>query len=157
MAVARGGPIRSPQDFAAGLSLVGLAAFALWHSAELDAGTLGQMGPGMLPKGLAILTGLLGLAIAATAFRWPGPALERWSVRAPLFILGSVVLFGLTVRPLGLVVAGPLAFLSASLADRSARLVETLGYAALLTVLCLGLFVGALGLPIPIAPWLLGR
>jgi hypothetical protein len=120
MAVARGGPIRSPQDFAAGLSLVGLAAFALWHSAELDAGTLGQMGPGMLPKGLAILTGLLGLAIAATAFRWPGPALERWSVRAPLFILGSVVLFGLTARPLGLVVAGRLPVGVAG--HRSARL-----------------------------------
>lgn len=157
MTLASSGPIRSPQDFAAGLFLVALAAFALWQSADLDVGTVGQMGPGMLPRALAVLSGLLGLAIAATAFRWTGPALERWAIRAPLFILGSVVLFGLTVRPLGLAVAGPLCFVAASLAGRDGKLVETLVFSVVLTAACIALFVGGLGLPIPIAPWLLGR
>ncbi|BBK30458.1 hypothetical protein STHU_10920 [Allostella humosa] len=141
----------------AGLSLIALAAFALWQSAELDAGTIGQMGPGMLPRALALLTGLCGVGIVAGSFFWQGPGLERWAIRAPLFILGSVVLFGLTVRPLGLAVAGPLCFMAGALAGTEGRLVETIVYSVVLTVACLGLFIGVLGLPIPVAPWLIGR
>ncbi|MCC7271988.1 MAG: tripartite tricarboxylate transporter TctB family protein [Alphaproteobacteria bacterium] len=157
MTQGRGRTVRSPQDLAAGLFLVAVALVALWQGADLPAGSLSQMGPGMLPRALAVLTGICGLAIAIGSLRWDGPALERWSLRGPLFILGAIVIFGLAVRPLGLAVAGPLALAVGALAGGETRLVETLVFAVLLTLFCLGLFVVMLGLPIPIAPWLIGR
>ena len=74
----------------------------------------------------------------------------------PLLVLGGVVVFGLTVRPLGLLVAGPLAIVVAAFASDEVRWKETLPFGALMTAFCIGLFKFALGLPIPLAPWLLG-
>ncbi len=147
--------IRSPQDAAAGLFLIVLAGIALWGGSSLSSGSLGQMGPGMLPRGLAVLTGLGGIGLVAGSFFVPGAGLERWHLRGPLFVLGAAVVFGLTIRPLGLLVAVPAVVLISSLASREARWIEVLVFAAVMTVLCLVLFKVLLGLPIPVAPWLI--
>src|SRR5687767_9115506 len=73
--------IRSPQDVAGGLFLLAIAVLALWLSAGLPVGSLRQLGPGMFPRALAVLTGLAGLAILADAFLQDGPALARWQLR----------------------------------------------------------------------------
>jgi hypothetical protein len=57
------GPIRGPQNFVAGLTLIALAAFAIWATGNLAQGTLRAMGPAMLPRWLAIGVGLCGLAL----------------------------------------------------------------------------------------------
>jgi putative tricarboxylic transport membrane protein len=148
--------IRSPQDAAAGLFLIALAVIALWGGSSLSAGSLGQMGPGMLPRALAVMTGLGGIGLLVGAFFVPGAGLERWHLRGPVFVLGAAVVFGLTIRPLGLAIAAPAVVLISSLASREVRWIETLVFAVVMTVLCLGLFKYLLGLPIPLAPWLIG-
>jgi putative tricarboxylic transport membrane protein len=144
------------QDFVGGLVGIALAAFGFWQSADLPMGTLGGMGPGMLPKSLAVAIGLLSALLALGAVLEAGPAVERWSIRGPLFVLGAVVAFGLAVRPLGLVVAGPLAIVIGALASDEVRWRETILVGAVVTAFCIGLFKFALGLPIPLAPWLIG-
>jgi putative tricarboxylic transport membrane protein len=144
------------QDFAGGLVVIAVAAFAFWQGADLTVGTFGGMGPGMLPRGLAVLLGLLGVLLAVDAVLEGGPPLERWSIRGPLFVLGAVVAFGLAVRPLGLIVAGPLAIVISAFGSDEVRWRETLLFGALMTAFCIGLFKFALGLPIPLAPWLIG-
>ncbi len=148
--------IRSPQDAGAGLFLVAVGLVALWESAGLSAGTLNQIGPGMIPRGLAVLTALCGMALLADAFLEEGAGLERWALRGPVFILGGAVAFALAVRPLGLAVAGPVAVVIASFASRDTRLLESLIFGIVMTVFCVGLFKMALGLPIPVLPWLIG-
>jgi putative tricarboxylic transport membrane protein len=71
-------------------------------------------------------------------------------------VLGAVVAFGAAVRPLGLIIAGPLAIVISAFASEEVRWRETLVSATLMTAFCIGLFKFALGLPIPLAPWLLG-
>ena len=144
------------QDFVGGLVGIALAAFGFWQSADLPMGTLGGMGPGMLPKSLAVAIGLLSALLALGAVLEAGPAVERWSIRGPLFVLGAVVAFGLAVRPLGLIAAGPLAIAIGALASDEVRWRETILVGAVVTAFCIGLFKFALGLPIPLAPWLLG-
>jgi putative tricarboxylic transport membrane protein len=114
------------------------------------------MGPGTLPKGLAVLLGALGALLVANSIFEKGTSLDRWSIRGPLFILGALVVFGLTVRPLGLIVAGPLAIMVSALASDEMRWKETILFGVLMTAFCIGLFKFALGLPIPLAPWLFG-
>ena len=138
------------QDFAGGLVVIAVAAFAFWQGTDLTIGTLGSMGPGMLPLGLAVLLGMLGALLVLGAVLEGGPPLDRWSIRGPVFVLGAVVAFGLAVRPLGLVVAGPLAIVIGAQAS------DEVLFGGLMTAFCIGLFKFALGLPIPLAPWLIG-
>jgi putative tricarboxylic transport membrane protein len=98
----------------------------------------------------------LGLLLVIDAVLEGGPRLDRWSIRGPLFVLGAVVAFGLAVRPLGLIVAGPLVIVISAFASSEVRWPETLLFGAVMTVFCIGLFKFALGLPIPLAPWLIG-
>jgi len=144
------------QDFVGWLVGIALAAFGLWQSADLPMGTLGGMGPGMLPKSLSVVLGLLSALLIVDAVLEGGPVLERWSIRGPLFVLGGVVAFGLAVRPLGLIVAGPLAIVIGALASDEVRWRETIVVGVVVTAFCIGLFKFALGLPIPLAPWLIG-
>ncbi len=149
-------PIWLRQDAAAGLVVMGVAGFALWQGADLNAGTLRNIGAGMMPRALAVLFAALGLALTLGALVQPGLRLERWSLRGPVLILSAVVAFGVCVRPAGLAVAGPLAIMIAAAASPETRWPETLVFAAVITVFCVALFKFALGLAIPLAPWLLG-
>ncbi len=144
------------QDVLGGVVLLLVAGLALWQSAGLPAGTLGSMGAGMIPRLLAVLLAGLGLLLVISAVTGGSAPLERWTLRGPVMILGAVVLFGLSVRGLGLAVAGPLAVCVGALASPETRLRETLIFAVVLTAFCVGLFKFALGLPIPFAPWLVG-
>ena len=136
--------------------VIAVALFAFWQAADLPIGTLGGMGPGMLPKSLAVLFGVLGALLVLGSVFEAGPPLERWSIRGPVFVALAIVAFGLTVRPLGLVVAGPVAIVIAAPASEEVRWVETIVVGVLMTAICVGLFKFALGLPIPLAPWLMG-
>lgn len=144
------------QDFIGGLVVIAVAAFAFWQAAGLPIGKLGGMGPGMLPKALAVTLGLLGALLAANAVLEAGERLDRWSIRGPVFVLGAVLAFGLAVRPLGLIVAGPLGIMIGAIASDEVRWRETIVVGAVVTAFCIGLFKFALGLPIPLAPWLIG-
>jgi putative tricarboxylic transport membrane protein len=146
-------PLR--QDFVGGIAIIGVAAFAFWQGRGLAMGTLGGMGPGMLPKSLAILLAALGALLAVNALRDSGPRLSRFSIRGTLFVLGAIVAFGVSVRPGGLLVAGPLAIFIAACGSPESRWLETLVFGVVMTAFCIGLFKFALGLPIPLAPWLL--
>ena len=77
-------------------------------------------------------------------------------IRGPVLVALAIVAFGLTVRPLGLVVAGPVAIVIAAFASDEVHWVETIVVGVLMTAVCVGLFKFALGLPIPLAPWLMG-
>ena len=149
-------PVLLRQDFIGGLVVIAVAVFAFWQGANLPIGTLGGMGPGMLPRGLSVLLGVLGALLCLDAVLEGSTRIERWSLRGPLFVLGSVVAFGAAVRPLGLLIAGPLAIIVGGFASNEVRWGETLVFGAIVTTFCVGLFKFALGLPIPLAPWLLG-
>jgi putative tricarboxylic transport membrane protein len=152
MALMRANLLR--QDFLGGLAIIAVAVFAYWQARHLPTAAAGGMGPGTLPKGLAVLLGGLGVLLVLHSLK--SERMGRWSVRGPLFVLGGLVLFGLAVRPLGLLIAGPLAIAAAAFASSEVRWRETLIYGVLMTLFCVALFKFALGLPIPLAPWLVG-
>jgi hypothetical protein len=147
---------------AGGLLLIALAALALWLTRDLDQGTLNAMGPAMLPRWLAIGVGLSGLALLAAAFLKDGDRLERWSLRGPVFVIGAILAFAVTIRGysfgslvvpgLGLLVSGPLAIIIGGFATPEARLRDLVILALSLTPFCMVLFGDLLNLPIPVFP-----
>jgi hypothetical protein len=144
------GRVLAPQDLLAGASLIAMALFALWATSGLGGGGFGSPGPGMLPRGVAVLVGLVGALLVLASLVHPGARLERWAVRGPVFICLAVIGFALTVRTPGLAVAGPLVVLVGGAATPEARLKELLLFALAITALCVGLFRFALHLPIPV-------
>lgn len=78
---------------------------------------------------------------------------RRASVRGPLFITISVIVFAATVRPLGLVVSSFVTIMMCAAAAEDVRWRETLVVAIALTLFCSLLFPYGLNLPMPLWPW----
>lgn len=142
--------VRNPQDLLAGLVLVAVALFALWASAGLSQGRLGALGPGMMPRATAVLMGVIGLLVAVSAFVSPGPRLERWSLRGPFFVCLALVTFAVTIRWVGLVVAGPLVAIISGAASPETRIKEIVIFGIAVTIFSIALFRYVLNLPIPV-------
>lgn len=145
-----------PRDIGAGVFLIGLAALGFLSTGDLTMVEAGGIGPGLMPRGVSLLLLAVGVAVTALGVTTRAERVRFDGVRGPIFVLGAVALFGATVRPLGLAIAGPLAVVVAALADPDTKWRELLIFAAIMTVACVGLFKYALRLPIPLAPMLIG-
>ena len=108
------------------------------------------MGPGMLPRSIAIAIGVAGLLLVLMSFVRNGPSLGRWPLRAPIVITLAVVAFALTIRTVGLAVAGPLVVIVSGGASPESRPRELVIFGIIITALCIGLFRYLLHLPIPV-------
>jgi hypothetical protein len=146
------GILKSPLDFGGGLFLIGLAVVGFAGGFSLPFGQLSGIGSGLMPKTVAVLVGAFGAMLVAQSLFVVGDRLEAWAVRGPIFVLSGVLVFAATIRPWGLVVAGPLAVIVSSLADRDTRIVEVALLAVVLTLVCGLLFKELLNLPIPFDP-----
>jgi putative tricarboxylic transport membrane protein len=146
------GVIRNPRDFFGGLALVGLAAVAFWASSNLPGMHGFAFGPGTAPRLFAGLLAVLGAAVAIVGLVTDGPALERFHLRGPLFITVALIIFALSIRPLGLVLASFVTIVVAAAGTKEVRWLETLIWAVVLTIFCALLFPYGLNLPFQLWP-----
>jgi hypothetical protein len=145
------------KDLSAGLLFIAIAALFGYGSIDLDLGTLLKLGPGAFPLLLAGVLALLGLIIVAQAFRNPVTHEMVLPWRGIVLIVLAPILFGLTVRGLGLVPG--IALVVAVSAFASSRMSVKLAIALTigLTVFCVLVFNIGLGVPVRlIGPWLGG-
>jgi putative tricarboxylic transport membrane protein len=137
-----------------GLFFIALGAAALWVSRDYPLGDLNRMGPGYFPRMLSL--GMIGLGAVIVAKGLPeiarakgiGARLERsfWLIPA------SMVVFGLTAEPLGLVIALALTITVAGAAHRQVRFKEVAISAICLIALTVLIFIVALRLPLRLWP-----
>lgn len=150
----------------AGLSLVAFGLFALWAGSDLPFMTEDGVGSGLLPRALAIIMTLLGVVQIAVTWNTPQETAGTWPVRDMLPVLVGVFLFAITIRGfdfgafsvpvLGMAVATPLAVFLSGMAAKDVRYQELFIFTIAMTAVCIGLFRYALGLSLPVAPWLIG-
>jgi hypothetical protein len=139
-------------DLVFGVFLVALGALAFALASELTVGTAASMGPGYVPRGLAIVIMVYGLALgvrAAFTGREPFPAVA-W--RPLLLISASVALFGILLPVAGLAITSIVVVVCAGFAAYDVRLRENAILALALAIFAVVLFVTVLGLPIPVWP-----
>ena len=118
-------------------------------------GTPARMGPGFFPFYLGLILGALGLVIAFSGLReheGDKGLVEPFYWKPILYVLGSVVVFGVLLKPVGMLIAGLVLVVGASLGSEEFRLKRTLILGVALTVFCAFVFVGGLKLPIPLCP-----
>jgi Tripartite tricarboxylate transporter TctB family len=152
------GTPHSPKDVLAGLMFVVIGLGFTAGAMTYGIGSANQLGPGSFPLVLGLsLTGL-GAFIGARGLA-DGEAGLIGSVpwRAVALVVGAVIVFGLTVRSLGLAPATFLAAFMSALASRRTTLPMAVLIAVGLTVVSVLVFVFALSLRLPLFPSFFGR
>ena len=119
-------------------------------------GTPARMGPAFFPFWLGVILVALGILIAIIGLRTEGgeaARFPRYHWRPILFILGSVVLFGLILKAVGMIIAGlVLVFVSSMGNTENFEVRPTIFLGIGLVIFCALVFVFGLKLPIPLCP-----
>jgi putative tricarboxylic transport membrane protein len=145
-------PVRGPQDFYGGLTLVLLAILALVASADLPGQRGFAFGPGTAPRLFSGLLAALGAAVTLVGVVSDGPVIEKYKVRGPALVVIAILLFAALIRPFGLVAATYTAFMVSILGSSEMRWIESIIAAAVMTFFCYLLFVKLLFLPFQLWP-----
>ena len=140
------------RDVWAGALFIAIGASAAFLARNLAFGTAMRMGPGYVPRGLAVAVMALGAIVLLRGLLRGGPAVEKGRWRPLLIVLGAILAFGLLIERAGLVAAGAALVVAARFADDERRPLETLAFAAALALAAAALFVYLLGLPYRVWP-----
>jgi hypothetical protein len=140
-------------DLAFAVFLVALGALALGLASSLSVGTAAAMGPGYVPRGLAILIMIYGLVLGVRALFAGAVAFPSIEWRPLILVLGSVAVFAVLLPIAGLAITSFALVLCAGYAAYDVRMRENVISALVLAAFGVVLFVVALGLPIPVWPW----
>jgi hypothetical protein len=148
--------IKAGKDFWSGIMFMSFAVVELYIARGYSVGSSGEMGPGYFPVVLGIVLGALGLLLVARAIISGDEPVAGASLRPLLFLVVGVIVFGVTIEPLGLVLSLILTVAIAALAGRQSEPLEIALLAAALAALSVGIFHFALLLPLPIWPAMFG-
>lgn len=144
--------------------LVCVAALVVWFgSMSLSVGELRYFGPGFLPRILAAVMLICGIALVVVGFTQTTAAERVFiAVRGPIVVGISILFFALTIRgstigalpipQLGLLVTGPLTVIIAGMGSGEARLRELIILGIALTAASVLIFSDALSMSLPVFP-----
>ncbi|CAJ93853.1 Tripartite tricarboxylate transporter TctB family protein [Cupriavidus necator] len=146
--------IRSQKDFASGLMFILVGFGFSWVARGYSMGTAAKMGPGYFPFWLGIVLALLGVLVlwGSLSSKSEEDNLARWDIKTLLWILGSVVLFGLLLKPLGMVLSVLVLVLVSSMASHEFSWKGAILNAIILVLISLGAFVYGINLQMPVWP-----
>jgi uncharacterized membrane protein HdeD (DUF308 family) len=148
--------IKNQQDFWSGIMFVVIGAFfAYIASSSYSMGSAARMGPAFLPYYLGIILLILGAIISITALR--GKAQEEhkvgrfdWDIL--LMIIGSLVGFGLMLKPLGFYLSIMVLVIFSSMASHEFSLRVAIANALFLLLFSYLAFIRGLQLVMPLTP-----
>jgi hypothetical protein len=145
--------IRNVKDFLAGLMFIAFGAAAAGLAQSYNMGTAARMGPGYFPTVLGGVLAVLGVLILVESFVIEGEGPKNFSFRPLFMVLLSAVLFGVLLRPLGLVLALFALIVVSALGGHEFKWKEVIILFVILTVGSVAVFVWGLQLQFPIWPW----
>lgn len=146
--------IRDQKNFWSGVMFIAFGAFFAGWAQHYDMGSAARMGPAFFPTMLGALTFLLGIIVLidGLATEHADGKIEPFNFRALVLVLGSVVAFGLLLRPAGLLVALFVLVGVSSLGSHEFRLRDVLLLSIGMSLLVLAVFIYGLSMTIPVLP-----
>lgn len=138
-------------DVPAGALFIILGGLGLLFSRSMTIGTMAEIHSGFVPTVVSSLLVLFGAIVLAQGLRQRGRMVAIASLRPLLVVTACVVVFALTVERFGLVAATMLTvFLSTFAGDRP-RIVQSLVVGAVLSFVCVAIFIW--GAKLPLTAW----
>ena len=144
--------VQNPQDVYGGMALILLSLVAFVASNDLPGMRGFAFGPGTAPRLFAFTLGILSLAVVVGGLLTRGPEVSGYKIRGVIFIIGSILAFAASIRPLGLVIASFATMVICAAAAEDVRWKETLIVAVCVTAFCSVLFPYGLALPFQLWP-----
>ena len=150
--------LRNKQDFWSGVMFILLGLGFAWKATSYSMGTAARMGPGYFPHWLGIIMAILGAVVLLSSLRPKSQKTEiaHFDFKILGIIISAIVLFGLLLRPMGLIFSLFLLVSISSFASHEHSWKVTIANASFLTLLCWLSFVKGLKLVFPIWPAFLG-
>lgn len=146
---------RDYRDIAGGamIAMIGIVA-SYMAITGMNIGNLGRIGPGMFPVIIGVLLTIIGIFILVPGFVRSGGVIHL-NIRPLLFVTASMILFGLTIEPLGIVPSVIIVVVVASLADPKSTALGVAINAAVLAALAVVIFKMGFGIAVPVIslPW----
>ena len=138
------------KDFLSGLMFIGFGLIALYLGQKLALGTPVRMGPGYVPRMLALIMMSLGAVICVVALVAGGEMVEKPKWKPITLVTIGIVCFALLFERAGLLPALVVLILIASLGGEEFKLKEVIGNIVVLSILCTLVFKVGLGMNITI-------
>jgi hypothetical protein len=152
--------IKNIKDFYSSLIFMFFGIATMVFAPSYQIGTAARMGPGFFPFALGGMLTMLGLVISLRSLSWGrgGRKTLSFQTRPVVFVLCSVILFGLVLRPLGLLLSTIILVLVSSMASYDFKVRQSILTAFVLLAIVLIIFVFFLKFQIPVWPsFLAGR
>ena len=138
------------KDFWAGLMLIALGGTTVLVARAYPMGTVLRMGAGYFPTVLGGILVVFGLILLVRGVRSTDRIEPNWSPRALFVIPVTLVLFALLVERIGFVPSLLLLIVGSAAASSEFRPIEAVSVGAVLTALCVAVFIWGIGLPYPL-------
>lgn len=136
------------KDFLSGLMFIGFGLIALYFGQKLALGTPVRMGPGWVPRMLALVMMGLGGLICVVALVAGSDPVEKPKWKPITLVTIGIVCFALLFERAGLLPALVVLILIASLGGEEFKLTEVIGNMVVLAILCTLVFKVGLGMNI---------
>jgi hypothetical protein len=151
--------IKNAKDFWSGVLFIACGLFFAGFAQQYGMGTAARMGPAYFPTMLGGLLALLGAIVAfkGLSIAVPDSQVDRFYFKPLLLVLGAVVLFGLLLRPAGLLVALAALIIVSSLGSGEFKWREILPLTAGLAALVWVVFIYGLSMTLPVLPAFMDR
>jgi putative tricarboxylic transport membrane protein len=144
--------VQNPQDVYGGMALILISLVAFVASNDLPGMRGFAFGPGTAPRLFAFALALLSIGVVVTGLLTAGPDVSAYKIRGVFFIIGAILCFAATIRPLGLVIASFSTMIICAAAADDVKWRESLIVAAVITAFCSVLFPYGLNLPFQLWP-----
>lgn len=138
------------KDFLSGLMFIGFGLVALYFGQKLALGTTVRMGPGYVPRMLALIMMGLGLLICVIALVAGAEPVEKPKWKPITLVTIGVLCFAFLFERAGLLPALVVLILIASLAGSEFKLKEVIANMVVLAIVCTLVFKVGLGMNITI-------
>jgi hypothetical protein len=149
--------VSKPKDFYLGIIFLVISLILLMVTKAYPFGSARQMGPGFFPIVLSALLGFLSLLLVARSFAGNYEPVDGIAIRPLVLVLGGSLLFGLLLRPAGLIIAIVALVALGAAASKESKVLQTCILTAVLAAGSLIIFVYGLGQPIPVLGYWFGR
>ena len=144
--------IKAPRDFWAGLMFIAFGVGFAWVAQNYQMGTSVRMGPAYFPTMLGGILAVIGLAIFIQSFIVAGSEVPKFYFRPLVLIVLATVLFGILLKPLGLVLSVAVLVGVGAFGGFEFKWKEVSILYVVLAIFSVWVFVKGLGLPIPVWP-----
>ena len=150
--------LKNPKDFWSGVmfAVIGFAFAIIVKVYDYPMGSASRMGAGYFPFVLGNIMGVIGLVVIAQALLTSGGPISKFAWRPLFWVLLAFVIFGLTAKFLGLVIAILLLVVISSYGGHEHKWKEAIISSVILAVTSIAVFVYGLKLPFPIWPEFFG-